>query len=153
MTLPILCHPDPVLRQQALPVGKMDDTAAALIEDLLQAMYRAGGRGLAAPQVGALRRIFVMDIDWKEGPPRPLAFVDPEILSQSDVKELGTEACLSIPDRSVEVWRSVAITLAWRDHEGRAHRGQFEGIEARCIQHEVDHLDGILCIDRAGETA
>lgn len=151
MTLPIRLHPDPVLRQVARPVGTVDERARALVEDLLQAMYQAEGRGLAAPQVGALSRIFVMDTRWKEGPPRPIAFIDPEVLDVAPVSELGAEACLSIPGRVVPVWRPVAVTLAWTDQRGRPQKARFEGIDARCILHELDHLDGILCIDRAAE--
>ncbi|MFV0385107.1 peptide deformylase [Paracoccus sp. (in: a-proteobacteria)] len=144
----ILIHPDPVLRGISQPAGYLNGTElACLAADLLATMYDAGGRGLAAPQIGILRRIFVMDAGWKEGAARPLVMLDPEILWTSDRHETGQEMCLSIPGQPVGVMRPVSAEIGWYDLSGTYHCADFTGIAARIALHEADHLDGRLIVD------
>ncbi len=146
----VVLHPDPVLRAVAVPVTRFDEGLARLAEEMLDTMYAAPGRGLAAPQVGVSQRLFVMDATWKDGPRRPCVFVNPEIVA-GEGRVTGPEACLSIPGRTVQVERDAAVTVRWQDLGGAAHEARFDGFEAICIQHETDHLDGVLCIDREAE--
>lgn len=146
MILPVVQHPDPVLRQLSAPVI---DVAAQndLIADMFDTMYAANGRGLAAPQVGILSRIFVMDAGWKAGEKTPVAMVNPEILSRSDDMQRNEEGCLSIADHPVFVDRPARVEVMWLDVDGTLQRGAFDGFEAACICHEIDHLDGVLILD------
>lgn len=144
--LPILHWPDPRLSQQCAPVGGED--ARPLIADLYEAMYAASGRGLAAPQLGVMKRLFVCDVTWKEGPRSPMAMIDPEITAQSETSVVIEEACLSVPGVTVPVSRPEAITLHWTDETGTPRSGDFAGAPARVIQHEFDHLNGLLHFDR-----
>lgn len=152
---PILTVPNSVLRRTCPPAEAFDEDLARLASDMLETMYAAPGRGLAAPQVGVALRLFVMDATWKEGVPDPRVLVNPVVLSVSDRREAREEACLSIPGRVALVSRPAAVTLAWQDLDGLPRRGDFEGFAAVCAQHELDHLDGVLCIDReaVGEDA
>ncbi|WP_295046266.1 peptide deformylase [uncultured Paracoccus sp.] len=147
--LPIVLHPDPVLRMRCDPAGDLTNAQIRqLSADLLATMYAAGGRGLAAPQLGILRRAFVMDAGWKEGAPAPLVLLDPEIAARPDAEmEEAVERCLSIPDRPVMVRRPLAVRICWYDLDGVQHRRVMTGIEARIAQHEADHLDGRLILD------
>ncbi|PYE84250.1 peptide deformylase [Pseudoroseicyclus aestuarii] len=147
MHLAIRRHPDPVLRAVCTPVASFDAGLRALADAMLAAMYAAPGRGLAGPQVGETRRLFVVDVTWKEGAPDPQVFVNPEITWASDVIETAEEGCLSIPDMPCRVPRPAEIALRWQDLEGVWQEGRFDGAAARCIQHEADHLNGVLCID------
>lgn len=148
---PILLHPDPVLQQDCAPAGYLPGPALLqLAADLLATMYHAQGRGLAAPQIGVTRRIFVMDASWKAGEPAPQVLVDPEIIARPGAVETAEERCLSIPDYPVQVARSTLITLRWFDLLGRRHDTQMAGVDARIAQHEADHLDGRLIIDIPG---
>lgn len=135
---------DPVLTQVATPITEFDDDLAALIRDMFETMYAAPGRGLAAPQVGVSQRVFVVDTTWKDADPAPMIFVNPAITDQSSDTALGTEACLSIPDKSYQVVRPTWVELSWQDLDGAAHQARFDGVEAVCICHENDHLDGRL---------
>jgi peptide deformylase len=146
--LPIRLWPDPVLARRAEPVTAFDASLRLLADDMLETMYAAPGRGLAAPQVGVLRRLFVMDVGWKEGTPTPLVIVNP-VLSQpsADTAVLG-EGCLSIPEVLADVRRPAEVTLDWQDLEGQLHSARLTGFAARCAQHEADHLDGVLTLDR-----
>lgn len=145
---PILIHPDPILRDVAQPAGYLPGPELVrLAADMLATMYQAGGRGLAGPQVGVLRRVFVMDAGWKEGVAKPLVMLDPEIVARSDRMEAGQELCLSIPDQPVLVSRPAEIVLGWYDLEGRYSRASLDGVAARIAQHEADHLDGRLIVD------
>ena len=141
---PVELWPDPRLTQVCAPVEAPDP---ALIADLFDTMYAANGRGLAAPQIGVLHRVFVVDVSWKEGARRPQAFVNPIIRHVSE--EVGTteEQCLSIPDLPMPVTRPKTVTLDWRDASFSPQRAEFTGIEARCILHELDHLDGRVIFD------
>ncbi|MFN3279894.1 MAG: peptide deformylase [Paracoccus hibiscisoli] len=143
----ILLWPDPRLRQVCQPAGYLTGPELrALAADMLATMYHAGGRGLAAPQIGVMRRVVVMDAGWKDGAPDPQVLCDPEILVRSPQVEAASEACLSIPDRPVVVTRPRTIGLSWYDLDGRAQLRQMEGQPARIAQHEVDHLDGLLIV-------
>lgn len=144
--LPILIWPDPVLSQRAGPVS-VDDGALQLAQDMLDTMYAAQGRGLAAPQIGLLHRLFVMDATWKSGPQAPEIFLNPEILWKSDETVPSEEACLSIPNVRAEVIRATEIILRWTTPEGAIAAQKLTGFRAICAQHEMDHLDGILTLD------
>lgn len=151
--LPILRFPDPRLRRPCLPVAQIDDDLQRLAADMLETMYAAPGRGLAAPQVGILRRLFVMDTTWKEGLPSPRVLINPEILDASDATETRTEGCLSIPGIPAEVTRPAEVTLRWVDLSGAILEERMTGFAATCAQHELDHLNGRLCIDLMAEPA
>lgn len=144
---PIVLLGDPVLRARAAVVTVFDDSLHALAADLLDTMYAAPGRGLAAPQVGVSLRLFVMDVGWKTGDPAPQVFVNPRITDASDVLQPFTEGCLSIPGQTSRVARPDRVALVWQDLTGASQGGWFDGFAAVCVQHERDHLDGILCID------
>lgn len=143
--LPILRWPDPVLAQRCEPVDP--DDVWDLAADMLDTMYAASGRGLAAPQVGVLHRLFVMDATWKEGTPAPMVLVNPVILWRSAGQAVGPEGCLSIPGVVAQVSRAVEILLEWTDLEGDPQDAVLTGFAAICAQHEVDHLDGIVTLD------
>lgn len=144
----VLIHPDPALREVTLPAGYMTGPALAdLARDMLATMYECCGRGLAAPQIGVLRSMFVMDAGWKDGAPDPLVMLDPEIVERSDDLVACEERCLSIPGQPVEVMRPSAITLAWYDLDGRRRSRAMTGAAARIAQHEADHLKGRLIVD------
>ena len=145
--MPILRWPDPRLAAVCVAVPAGEDVAG-LARDMLQTMYAAPGRGLAAPQVGVLRRVFVMDTGWKEGKPAPMVCINPDILWWSPDQTEGTEGCLSLPGTAPVIRRARAIRLAWTAQDGLRHEALFDGFGATCIQHETDHLDGILTLDR-----
>ena len=141
--------PDPVLREVCTPVETLDEGLAPLVEGMFAAMYAAPGRGLAGPQVGVTKRLFVTDATWKEGERTPKVWINPRVLWTSDESVEMEEACLSIPDTPCLVTRPVAIRLGWQGLDGTAQEAEFDGVEARILQHEYDHLDGVLCTDRA----
>ncbi|MFN4098299.1 MAG: peptide deformylase [Pararhodobacter sp.] len=145
--LPILQYPDPVLRQPCAPVGAVDDTIRQLATDMLETMYAAPGRGLAAPQVGVLLRLFVMDCTWREGTPDPRICINPRIADASPALAINTESCLSIPGVPALVARPDWILLHWTDLDGQDQAEVLQGFDAIAAQHELDHLDGRLCID------
>jgi peptide deformylase len=145
--LPILRWPDPRLSTPATH-APVDDSTLHLAEDMLDTMYEAQGRGLAGPQVGAMLRIFVMDANWKTGPRMPEIFLNPEILWRSDSTAPGPEGCLSIPGPVTEVTRHSEIILRWTTPDGAIAAQKLVGFRAICAQHEIDHLDGILTLDR-----
>jgi peptide deformylase len=151
--IPIVQHPDPRLRAICDPVTAFDAALAQLADDMLETMYAAPGRGLAGPQVGVLSRIFVMDIDWKTGAPAPMVFVNPRLVAVSEERGMIEEGCLSIPGVPCPVERPLALRLVWRGVDGAENERDFDGMHARAIQHELDHLDGILCIDRVAVRA
>jgi peptide deformylase len=149
---PILEVPDPLLRQISTPVEKVDDEVRALIADMFETMYDAPGIGLAAIQVGVPRRILVIDLQEPEeegGEPvkDPRVFINPEILDSSDQDVPYTEGCLSVPDQYAEVDRPDRIRARWLDENGDSHEADIEGLLATCLQHEMDHLEGVLFID------
>lgn len=148
MKLPILIHPDPRLKKVAAPLSDSSDTVRTLAENMLETMYDAPGIGLAAPQVGVLERVIVLDCVKEEGaPPRPMAMVNPEVVERSDAMNTYEEGCLSIPEQYADVTRPAEVTVAWMDVDGNAQRETFDGLWATCVQHEIDHLDGKLFID------
>jgi len=151
--LHILRYPDPRLRQICLPVERIDDALRQLATDMLDTMYAAPGRGLAGPQVGVLRRIFVMDVTWKSGLPSPRICLNPEIIAASDTMSTCEEGCLSIPGVPASVTRPAAISLRWTDLSGAILEEEMSGFAATCAQHELDHLNGRLCIDLMDEAA
>ena len=150
--LPIVEIPDPVLRLVSKPVGDIDDATRALVADMIDTMYAANGIGLAAIQVGIDKRILVIDLqseEDEEGKPirDPHAYIDPEIVSVSDELASYNEGCLSIPEQYAEVERPARCRVRWRDETGAAHEEELDGLLATCMQHEIDHLNGVLFID------
>lgn len=150
--LPILETPDPVLRTKSAPVETVDDALRALIADMFETMYDAPGIGLAAIQVGVPKRVLVMDLqepaDEGGEPVRaPRVFINPEIIEASDVEVPHTEGCLSVPDQYAEVLRPDEVRARWLDEHGALHDERLDGLIAVCLQHEIDHLEGVLFID------
>ena len=150
--LPIVEVPDPRLRQISSPVDKVDDEVRALVADMFETMYAAPGIGLAAVQVGVARRILVIDLQEPEeegGEPvrDPRVFINPEIVEHSDHEVPYTEGCLSVPDQYAEVDRPDRIRARWLDLDGKVREEEIEGLLATCLQHEMDHLNGVLFID------
>ncbi|TDX33319.1 peptide deformylase [Rhodovulum visakhapatnamense] len=146
--LPILHWPDPRLATPCQPVGQVTPEIARLAQEMLETMYAAPGRGLAAPQVGVLKRLFVMDVNGAAGPRSPRIFVDPVIEERAADTMTGPEGCLSLPGIVAEVERAIEITLRWTDLDGTRRREVLSGISAVCAQHEIDHLDGIVTLNR-----
>ena len=145
---PILIHPDPRLKTVADPVADVDDELRRLADDMLQTMYEAPGSGLAAPQVGVLKRMFVMDCAKKEGEePNPMVLVNPGIVAASEDRKVFEEGCLSIPEIYADVERPAEVTMRWLGLDGEEHERTFGGFAAVCVQHELDHLNGRLYID------
>jgi peptide deformylase len=144
---PILTIPEPVLRTKAKPIERVDAELRRLMDDMLETMYDAPGIGLAAPQIGVSRRLIVMDPAKDEAPKTPLVMVNPEILSRSEEMRLHDEGCLSIPDFTAEIERPAKTRVAYIDREGKKNEVELEGIWSTLVQHEIDHLNGILFID------
>ncbi len=146
---PILIWPDARLSQRCESVGAeiLDD----LIADMFDTMYGAQGRGLAAPQIGVMKRLFVMDCTWKEGAKSPMVMINPTIMAAERILVAGDEGCLSIPGVLASVERPKAVTVQWTAAEGDIHMADFDGFEARCIQHEFDHLNGTVTFDHLSE--
>lgn len=144
----IVQAPDPILWQVATEVAVFDDALIGLADDMLATMYAAQGRGLAAPQVGVSQRMFVMDVTWKQAEPQPVVFVNPKIVSVSQDVATLDEACLSIADNVIPISRPASLVLRWRDLDGGFLEAAFDGFSAACVQHEIDHLDGILITDK-----
>jgi peptide deformylase len=145
--LPIITIPDPLLRKQAAEIERVDPVLLELAEDMLATMYDAPGIGLAAPQVGISRRLIVMDPSRDEDPKEPLIMVNPVILERSTELRTHEEGCLSIPDVMAEVERPAAARVAYIDEKGKKQEKRLEGIWSTLVQHEIDHLNGILFID------
>ncbi len=151
MIRPILIHPDPRLKKRCDPVPAITPEVGKLAEDMLATMYDAPGIGLAAPQVGVMRRLIVMDcVKDPEAPPRPLVLVNPAVTWASEDRAVYEEGCLSIPDQYAEVTRPARVRVAWTALDGTQQEEEFEGLWATCVQHEIDHLDGRLFIDYLG---
>jgi|SRR6056297_2778982 len=144
----ILLHPDPRLKTAADPVTGIDDEIHQLAQDMLETMYDAPGIGLAAPQVGVLRRVLVMDcVKEEDQPPRPMVLINPEVTWSSDERDVYEEGCLSIPEHYAEVERPAKVEVRWTGLDGGAQSERFAGLWATCVQHEIDHLNGRLFID------
>ena len=148
MKRPILIHPDPRLKKVVAPVPDLSDELRALADDMLETMYAAPGIGLAAPQIGVMSRLIVLDCVKEEGAaPRPTAMFNPTVVEQSDERSVYEEGCLSIPEIFADVERPAEVTVEWMDRDGNAQRKTFDGLWATCVQHEIDHLNGKLFID------
>jgi peptide deformylase len=144
---PLIILPDPVLRQVSKPVERVDAPLLRLVDDMLETMYDAPGIGLAAIQVGEPLRLLVVDLAKEDEPKAPHVFINPEILETADARSVYEEGCLSIPDYYAEVERPAAVRVKYINREGRQQEIMAEGLMATCLQHEIDHLNGVLFID------
>jgi peptide deformylase len=145
--LPIITAPDPRLKIKAKPVSQVDARVRRLMDDMLETMYHSIGIGLAAPQVGATERVLVIDVAREGEKPQPMRIANPEILWHSDETMLSNEGCLSLPEHYADVARPAAIRLRYLDHENEIREIDAKGLLATCLQHEIDHLDGVLFVD------
>jgi peptide deformylase len=143
----ILTAPDPRLKKKSKPVASVDATVRQLMDDMLETMYAAPGIGLAAPQVGELKRVIVLDIDREDVKTGPLFMANPEVIEASDEDATYEEGCLSLPEHYADVVRPAKVTVRYLDRDGKKQEMACEGLLATCIQHEIDHLDGILFVD------
>jgi peptide deformylase len=143
----ILILPDKRLRQVSEPVKKIDAGIRKLVEDMFETMYEAPGIGLAAIQVGEPKRVITMDLAKKDDPKNPQVFINPEILWASEEKAIYEEGCLSIPEYYSDVERPAQVMVKYLDLEGKPHELEATGLLATCLQHEIDHLNGVLFID------
>ncbi len=141
-------YPHPILKKKAEKVQKVDDELRKLLDDMLETMYASNGCGLAAPQIGVSKRIVVIDIAHEDEEPRPLYMVNPEIVWQSEEKEISEEGCLSVPGQRAEVERPAAVRIKYLDYDGREQELEADDFLAVAAQHEIDHLDGVLYIDK-----
>lgn len=146
--LPILTAPDPRLKRRAVPVRRVDARIRGLLDDMLETMHSAQGIGLAGPQVGIVERLAVADLAAAGERSAPLRMVDPRVVAASDDDAVFEEGCLSLPSHYAEVSRPRCARIVWRDESGARREIEAEGLLAACIQHEIDHLDGILFVDR-----
>jgi peptide deformylase len=144
---PIICMPDPRLRLVSKPVESVDDAVRALMDDMLETMYDAPGIGLAAIQIAEPVRVVVIDLAKKDDPPAPMFFVNPEILWASEDKVPHEEGCLSIPEYFEEIERPARVKVRYLDRQGVQQEIEAEGLLATCLQHEIDHLNGVLFVD------
>lgn len=150
--LEIVWAPDPVLKTKCKPVDQIDGEVRALMNDMLETMYENRGIGLAAPQVGILRRVIVIDVaGYRKGSgneePRPILMANPKIVKQSSARVTTEEGCLSLPDLYADVERPAAVTVEYLDQSGGEHSLDADGVLSICIQHEIDHINGILFVD------
>jgi peptide deformylase len=164
--LPIVEVPDPVLRKMCSPVAEVTDEVRGIVSDMFDTMYDARGIGLAASQVGILKRIVVIDLQERPeggeaaesadedraeadagGTRNPHAFINPELVSVSEETSTYNEGCLSIPEQYAEVTRPARCHVRWLDTDGQPHEQEFDGLMATCMQHEIDHLNGVLFTD------
>jgi peptide deformylase len=143
----ILTLPDKRLRLVSKPVAKIDAATRKLVEEMFETMYDAPGIGLAAIQIGEPRRIVTMDLAKKDDPKEPQVFINPELIAKSGDKNIHEEGCLSIPEYYEEVERPASVTIRYLDLDGKQHEIEADGLLATCIQHEIDHLNGVLFID------
>ena len=143
----ILSIPDPILREKSIPVKKVDKDIKNLMDDMIETMYNAPGIGLAAIQIGIPKRVIVMDISKDKDKKNPMFFINPKIIWKSKVLSTYEEGCLSIPNQFAEVQRPDKCHFKYLDYNGNEKEIKAEGLLSTCIQHEIDHLDGILFID------
>ncbi|MGB1236351.1 MAG: peptide deformylase, partial [Planktomarina sp.] len=144
----ILIHPDPRLKKQAAPVMDVTDDVRRLADDMLETMYDAPGIGLAAPQIGVMDRMIVMDcVKDADATPRPMVMLNPKVTWTSEAQNTYEEGCLSIPDQFAEVVRPAEAEVSWTDLKGAKQVEKFDGLWATCVQHEIDHLEGITFVD------
>jgi peptide deformylase len=145
--LPIITAPDPRLKKKARPVPVVDDKVRRLMDDMLETMYQAIGIGLAAPQVGVLQRVIVVDVAREGEEPKPMRLANPEILWRSETTIEANEGCLSLPEHYADVTRAAEIRLRYLDEQNEIREIDAKGLLATCLQHEIDHLDGVLFVD------
>ncbi|MGH6894058.1 MAG: peptide deformylase [Dongiaceae bacterium] len=145
--LPILVAPDPRLKKISAPVKQVDDSVRKLMDDMLETMYQAPGIGLAAPQVGVLKRVIVLDLAREGEKPQPLRFANPKVVWVSEHDATYNEGCLSVPEHYADVVRPAACRVRYLDYDSKRREIETEGLLATCLQHEIDHLDGVLFID------
>ena len=145
--LDILVAPHPVLKQKAKPVEQVDARIAKLMDDMVETMYAAKGIGLAAPQIGILERVIVVDVHEKDEKPNPIRLANPEIVWKSDDTAVCEEGCLSVPDQYAEVTRPASVRVRYLNENNETREIEAEGMLATCIQHEIDHLNGVLFVD------
>ena len=143
----IITAPDPRLKIEARPVASVDTDVRRLMDDMLETMYHAIGVGLAAPQVGEALRVIVVDIAREGEKPQPMRIANPDILWRSEATTMANEGCLSLPEHYADVERPAEIRLRYLDYENEIREIDAKGLLATCIQHEIDHLDGILFVD------
>ena len=143
----IIWAPDPLLKKRCLPVPAVDDTIRRLMDDMVQTMYAAAGIGLAASQVGVLQRVIVMDCGARTEEPDPIRMANPELVSVSADTLVSEEGCLSLPGHVADVSRPAAARVRYLDENGETRHLDAEGLQAVCVQHEIDHLNGILFVD------
>ncbi len=146
-----LCeYPDPILKEKSQEVLSVNDEIKRILQDMLETMYSAGGVGIAAPQVGILKRLVVIDVEQKDEDTRgnPIFMVNPQIVWKSEETNICEEGCLSVPQQRAEVERAASVRAVYTDFNGKSCEISAEGLLAKAIQHELDHLDGILYIDR-----
>ena len=144
---PLIILPDPLLRQQSKPVETVDSEIQRLADDMLETMYDAPGIGLAAIQIGVPRRMLVIDLSRDDEENKPQVFINPEILKVADEVSTYEQGCLSIPDYYAEVERPASLTVGYVDRDGKQQTVEADGLLATCLQHEIDHLNGVLFID------
>ncbi|WP_048648616.1 peptide deformylase [Nitratireductor soli] len=144
---PLVLLPDPILRETSNPVERVDDQLRKFADDMLETMYDAPGIGLAAIQIGEPLRMLVIDLADKDEAPAPLVVINPEIVARSSALNVHEEGCLSIPDYYAEVERPAEVTVNFLDRDGKAQSIKADGLLATCLQHEIDHLNGVLFID------
>ncbi len=145
--LPIITAPDPRLKRTCAPVDTVDRTVRTLMDDMLETMYAAPGIGLAAPQVGVLKRVIVVDLARDDEPRTPYRMANPEVVEVSETLATYEEGCLSLPEHQAEVVRPAEALIRYLDEDGEQRELAADGLLATCIQHEIDHLDGILFVD------
>ncbi len=145
--LAIITAPDPRLKVKAKAVEKVDAAVRRLMDDMLETMYGSIGVGLAAPQVGVAQRIIVVDVAREGEKPKPMRIANPEILWRSEEKMVANEGCLSVPEHYADVSRAAEIRFRYLDEENEIREVEAKGLLATCIQHEIDHLDGVLFVD------
>ncbi|AXO16586.1 peptide deformylase [Thalassospira indica] len=143
----ILIVPDPRLKKECEPVEEVNDEIKTLLNDMLETMYAAPGIGLAAPQIGVMKRVVVMDVSDDKDKPEPLKLINPEIIWESEETSIYQEGCLSIPEQYADVERPAEVGMRYMDENGEMHEIEADGLLATCIQHEIDHLDGVLFTD------
>jgi len=145
--LEILTAPDPILKKKAEPVAEVTDELRTLLDDMVETMYDAPGIGLAAPQVGVLKRAIVIDVSGEDEEPLPMKMINPEVTWESEDLNVYEEGCLSVPQSFSEVERPSVVKVKYMDENGDTHEVEADGLMATCVQHEIDHLNGTLFID------
>lgn len=144
---PLIILPDPLLRQVSQPIEQVDSDVLKLADDMLETMYDAPGIGLAGIQIGVARRILVVDVSKEGDEKNPLVIINPEIVASTDARSVYEEGCLSIPEYYAEVERPAGVTVKHIGRDGKEHLLEADGLLATCLQHEIDHLNGVLFID------